>query len=166
MKNNFAKLLKYILSAVVAMMVVVGPGFAAERMTVKSAIANLRSGPGSKYEVLWQVEKFHPLLIIEKKKNWYKIKDFEGDMAWIHRSLLGKTNGVITNIEKNKKNKKTGKIEKNKCNVRSKPNTKNGKILLTVQRGVPFKVLRRSGNWIRIEHADGEVGWIHNSLVW
>jgi len=90
-------------------------------------------------------------LIIEKKKNWYKIKDFEGDMAWIHRSLLGKINGVIT--------------IKTKCNVRSKPD-KKGKILFTVERGVPFKVLKRSGNWIRIEHADGEIGWIYNSLVW
>ncbi len=152
MKNNFAQhLLKYILPAVVLMLVVATPVVAAERLAVKAAIANLRSGPGSKYEVLWQVEKFHPLLIIEKKKNWYKIKDFEGDMAWIHRSLLGKINGVITT--------------KTKCNVRSKPD-KKGKILFTVERGVPFKVLKRNGNWVRIEHADGEIGWIYNRLVW
>ena len=97
------------------------------------------------------MEKFHPLLIIEKKGVWYKIKDFEGDMAWVHSSLLGKINGVITT--------------KAKCNVRSKPN-KGGKILFTVERGVPFKVLKRNGNWIRIKHADGEIGWIYNSLVW
>jgi SH3-like domain-containing protein len=152
MKNNMAKhLLKYISAAVVLMTVITGQGIAAERLAVKAAVANLRSGPGSKYEVLWQVEKFHPLLIIEKKKNWYKIKDFEGDMAWIHKSLLEKINGVIT--------------IKAKCNVRSEPDTK-GKILFTVERGVPFKVLKRNGNWIRIEHADGEIGWIHNSLVW
>jgi SH3-like domain-containing protein len=151
MKNNFASLLKYILFALVAMMGVVGPVLAAERVAVKASIANLRSGPGSKYEVLWQVEKYHPLLIIEKTKNWYKIKDFEGDMAWIHKSLLGKINGVIT--------------IKTKCNVRSKPD-KSGKILFTVERGVPFKVLKHNGNWIRIEHADGEIGWIYKSLVW
>lgn len=152
MKNNFARyLLKYILFALVAMMVVAGPVLAAERLAVKASIANLRSGPGSKYEVLWQVEKYHPLLIIEKTENWYKIKDFEGDMAWIHKSLLGKINGVIT--------------IKAKCNVRSKPD-KSGKILFTVERGVPFKVLNNNGNWIRIEHADGEIGWIYKSLVW
>ncbi len=139
MKDNFVnRLLKYMLSALVGMMILAGSVVAAERMAIKASIANLRSGPGSKYEVLWQVEKYHPILIIEKKKNWYKIKDFEGDMAWIHKSLLGKINGVITT--------------KAKCNVRSKPN-KKGKILFTVERGVPFKVLKRSGNWIRIEHA-------------
>jgi SH3-like domain-containing protein len=152
MKNTFfSRRLNYMMFAMVAMMMMVGPGFAAERMVVKSSIANLRSGPGSKYEVLWQVEKFHPILVIEKKGNWYKIKDFEGDMAWIHKSLLGNINGVITT--------------KAKCNVRSKPD-KNSKILFTVERGVPFKVLKRSGNWIRIEHADGEIGWIYKSLVW
>jgi SH3-like domain-containing protein len=143
--------LKYLLAALGVMMVLVGSGIAAERMTVTATVANLRSGPGSKYEVLWQVEKFHPVLVIEKTKDWYKIKDFEGDMAWIHSSLLGNINGVIT--------------IKTKCNVRSGPD-KSGKILFTVERGVPFKVLQRSGNWIEIEHADGEVGWIYDSLVW
>ncbi len=152
MKDNFVnRLLKYLLPTLVGMMIVVGHGLAAERMAVKATIANLRSGPGGKYEVLWQVEKYHPILVIEKKKDWYKIKDFEGDMAWIHKSLLGKINGIITT--------------KAKCNVRSKPD-KKGKILFTVERGVPFKVLKHSGNWIRIEHADGEIGWIHKSLVW
>ena len=150
-ENDVNRLLRYLLPVLVVMMVVAGPVAAAERMAVKSAVANLRSGPGSKYEVLWQVEKFHPVLVIEKKKDWYKIKDFEGDMAWIHSSLLGNINGVITT--------------KTKCNVRSSPD-KTGKILFTVERGVPFKVLKRSGNWIRIEHADGEIGWIYNSLVW
>jgi SH3-like domain-containing protein len=150
MKKNENRLIKYMIPWVV-MLVMVVPALALERMAVKSSTANLRSGPGTKYEVLWQVEKYHPLLIIEKKGVWYKIKDFEGDMAWVHSSLLGKINGVIT--------------IKTKCNVRSKPD-KGGKILFTVERGVPFKVLKRNGNWIRIKHADGEIGWIYNSLVW
>ena len=142
-KNGMSRLIKYMIPWV-AMLVMAAPALALERMAVKSSTANLRSGPGTKYEVLWQVEKFHPLLIIEKKGVWYKIKDFEGDMAWVHSSLLGKINGVITT--------------KAKCNVRSKPN-KGGKILFTVERGVPFKVLKRNGNWIRIKHA--EIGRAH-----
>ena len=149
-KNDMNRLIKYILPWV-AILVMAGSVSAGERMSVKTDTANLRSGPDEKYEVLWQVEKFHPLLVLEKKEDWYKIKDFEGDMAWVHSSLLGKTDGVITN--------------KAKCNVRSTPDEK-GKVLFTVERGVPFKVLKRNGNWIQIEHADGEIGWIYNSLVW
>ena len=125
--------------------------FASERLAVKAAIANLRNGAGTKYKVLWQVEKFHPFLVINKKQDWCEVKDFEGDTAWIHKSLLGKINTVIST--------------KSKCNIRSKPD-KTSKIVLQVERGVPFRVLGRRGDWIHIEHADGETGWIYKRLVW
>ncbi|MBU0971362.1 MAG: SH3 domain-containing protein [Proteobacteria bacterium] len=147
----FIRLFKYMLPVSIGMLILAGTGLANERMSVKTEVANLRSGPGEKYEVLWQVEKYHPLVVVEKKEDWYKIKDFEGDMAWVHSSLLGKIDGVIT--------------IKPGCNVRSQPET-TGKLLFTVERGVPFKVLKHTGNWIQIEHADGETGWIYKSLVW
>ena len=127
------------------------PVNAASRLSVKAGIANMRSGPGTKYEVLWQVEKFHPFMLVEKKGNWMRVKDFEGDSAWLHKSLVAKTSTVITT--------------RGDCNVRNKPSTK-GQIVFTVEKGVPFKVVKRKGNWIRIEHADGEVGWIYKKLVW
>ncbi|MCP3872824.1 MAG: SH3 domain-containing protein [Desulfobacteraceae bacterium] len=141
-----------IFAAIVAVSLIL-PGllYAQERLSINAGIANMRSGPGTKYDVLWQVERYHPVQIIEKKGNWYKIKDFENDTAWLHKSLLGKTVGVIT--------------IKEKCNVRSKP-AKSGGILFTVEKGVPFKVLARKGNWIKIEHADSDVGWIYKTLVW
>ncbi len=124
----------------------------AARVTVKSKIANMRFGPGTDHEVLWQVEQNHPFSVVEKKGNWIKVKDYEGDMAWLHESLVGKgLKGVIT--------------VKSNCNVRSNPSTKS-KVLFTVEKGVPFKVMKRKGNWIYIAHADGGKGWIHKSLVW
>ncbi len=129
------------------------PGFvlAEERLSVISGIANMRSGPGTEDTVLWQVEQYHPVIVIEKKGNWYRVKDYENDMAWLHNSLLGKVESVIT--------------VKDKSNVRSKPDTQSS-ILFTVDKGVPFKVLEKKGSWIKIQHADGDVGWIHNSLIW
>lgn len=124
---------------------------AQERLCVTAGIANMRSGPGTKYDVLWQVEQYHPVTIVEKKGDWYKIKDFENDVAWLHKSLLGSTASVITT--------------KNKCNIRSKPVT-DSTILFTTEKGVPFKVLEKKENWIKIEHADGDVGWIYKTLVW
>jgi len=128
-----------------------GVAVAKERLCVTANIANLRSGPNTKNDMLWQVEKYHPFIIVEKKGNWYKVRDFEGDVAWMHKSLLGKTKAVIT--------------VKQKCNVRSKPDKKSS-IKFTVEKGVPFKVLKKNGNWINIEHADGDVGWIYKTLVW
>jgi len=69
----------------------------------------------------------------------------------IHKSLVKDIPALIT--------------VKEKCNVRSGPGT-NHPVVFSVGSGIPFKILGKKGNWIRIKHADGDTGWIHNSLIW
>ena len=123
----------------------------AERLAVSANVANVRSGPGTKYDVIWKIEKNHPIFVIHKADPWYQFKDFEGDKGWVHKSLVGKIETVITR----------GDIS----NIRSGPGTKY-KVLFKVEKGIPFKVVKRKGHWIHIQHADGDEGWIHASLVW
>ncbi len=123
----------------------------AQRYAVKVPKANVRSGPGMKYEWVWQVGKYHPLDVQKKDGNWYYFKDSEGDSGWIHNSLVDETPTVITNKEK--------------CNLRKGPSTQYD-IAFTVGPGIPFRVIEKKGNWIYVEHADGDKGWIHKSLVW
>lgn len=122
-----------------------------ERLSVKAKLANVRSSPKVDGEVLWQIEMYYPIMVIEKKDGWVKFKDFENDVAWIHGSLVDKTSSVIT--------------IKDKCNVRKGPGTEQP-LAFTVERGVPFKVLEKKGEWVKIQHADGETGWIFKSLLW
>lgn len=123
----------------------------AQRLAVGAAIANVRSGPGTQYDVLWQVEKYYPFEVLKKESKWYYFKDFEGDRGWLHESLVKKIESVVTTCSS--------------CNVRSGPGTKYAKVF-GVERGTPFKVLGKKGNWIQIEHAEGHRGWIYKSLVW
>lgn len=123
----------------------------AERWSVNVNKCNVRSGPGESYDVIWQVEKYYPLEILESKGKWLFFKDVDGDEGWIHANLLTKTETVV--------------VKKKKCNIRSGPGTKH-KIAFIAEKGIPFKVLSRKKSWIQIEHADGDKGWIHESLVW
>ena len=123
----------------------------AERLAVSAPVANIRSGPGTNHTVLWKVEKYFPIRVIEKSGEWYHFEDFEGDKGWVHQSLVSKISAVVT--------------KNDACNIRSGPGT-NNKIIFTVEKGIPFKVLERKGSWIHIEHADGDKGWIHKSLIW
>jgi SH3-like domain-containing protein len=123
----------------------------AERLAISAPVANIRSGPGADHDILWKVEKYFPILVIEKSGQWYYFQDFEGDKGWVHESLVGKIAAVVTRNDG--------------CNVRAGPGT-SFPILFSVEKGVPFKVLERQGDWIHIEHADGDKGWIHKSLVW
>lgn len=135
---------------IVALLIAVS-GVCAERLTVASPVGNVRSGPGTDNPVMWQVERYHPLSIVEKQGPWYRFQDFEKDQGWIHNSLLDDIPAVITDHDT--------------CNVRSGPGMDSA-VLFQVGRGIPFKVVGKQGQWIHIEHADGDTGWIHRSLVW
>ena len=140
-----------IASISIVLLIIFSGAALAERLSAASSIANIRSGPGTKYDILWKIGKYHPVLVLKKSGKWYHFRDFEGDKGWIHKSLVRNTPSVITNKEN--------------CNVRSGPGTKF-KILFATEKGIPFKILKRKGNWIHVQHADGDKGWIHKSLVW
>ena len=123
----------------------------AERWAVSVSLANVRSRPGKNSDILWEVEKYHPLNVFKTSGQWYHFRDFEGDEGWIHKSLVRKIPSIIT--------------KKEKCNIRSGPGT-GFSIVFTVEKGVPFKVIKRKGSWIYIQHADGDKGWIYKSIVW
>ncbi len=138
--------------AVIVAVLLASAGAAAERMSVAASSANIRSGPGTQgYEVLWQVEQYHPLQILEKHDGWLRFRDFEGDEGWIHEQLVDNTETVIT--------------KNDVINVRSGPGTSHA-IAFKAEKGVPFKVLEHRGDWLRIQSADGDQGWIHRDLVW
>ena len=150
-QRYFRRLLKASVISAILILVCSGETSADERYTVTGEIANIRSGPGTNHEILFKAEKYYPVKVLKKTGNWYQIEDFEGDRGWIHKSLIDKIPSVITT--------------KKKCNVRSGPGT-NYDIEFITELGVPFKVLKRKGNWINVQHSDGAKGWIHKSLVW
>jgi SH3-like domain-containing protein len=140
-----------VLMMLAALAIAAVPSAGAQRLAVTANTANVRSGPGLNHDQLWQVEKYHPLLVLATNDEWYRIKDFEGDEGWVHKSLMGKLDTVI--------------VKSNQCNIRKGPGTQFD-IVFTVDKGIPFKVLQRKGNWIELEHADGDRGWILNTLIW
>lgn len=125
--------------------------FASERLTVAVSDANIRSGPGSNYDIIWKVNKYYPIKVIKKVGSWIRFVDFEGDEGWIYSSLVRKIPAVIT-------------IKEN-SNIRSGPGT-NYKVAFQAEKGVAFKILNRKGSWIHVQHADGDKGWIYKTLVW
>ena len=133
-------------------LIIINAGSAmAERLTIIAPVANIRSGPDSKSEILWKAEKYYPIFVIKKSDSWYHFRDFEDDRGWVHKTLVGDIPAVIT--------------KKNFCNIRSGPSTKD-EILFSVEKGIPFKVLEHKGRWLRVEHTDGDRGWIFDTLVW
>jgi SH3-like domain-containing protein len=141
---------KTMVLVIVGILMTAGPVLA-RRLAVQVDKANIRSGPGTNHEVLWSVGKYYPVDTLQESGSWYKIRDFEDDEGWIFRSLLGAVPALI--------------VKAPLVNVREGPGTKT-KVLFQAEKGVSFKRLEKKGLWYKVEHADGEVGWVHKSLVW
>lgn len=127
------------------------PTFAAEYASVKKDGVNIRSGPDTKQEILWEVFKDFPLKVLKYENRWAHVVDFEGDKGWVYAPLLSKQKTVIVKVKT--------------ANMRVGPG-KDYEILATVKYGVVFKPEDKEGDWLKITHEDGTSGWIYESLLW
>jgi|JI8StandDraft_1071087.scaffolds.fasta_scaffold50858_2 SH3-like domain-containing protein len=127
------------------------PAMAREMVSVKGKLVNMRSGPGTRYQVNWQLEKGYPLQIIARKGKWLKVRDFENDQGWISRSVTTSTPHYIVKVPV--------------ANIRKGPGTRHA----IVAKAVRYDLLRtreRRGNWVRVKHVDGPEGWVSRKLLW
>ena len=116
--------------------------------------ANLRSGPGTKYEKTWEVFKYMPFKKIKTKGNWYRVQDVDGDKHWIYRKLVtSRFNCAVVKVDK--------------ANIRSGPGTSyKNKHFSPLLKYDSFRVLKRKGQWVKVSDEFGQKGWIFRKLLW
>lgn len=116
--------------------------------------ANIRSGPGSSYEVVWQVYKYMPFLKVgvSNSGNWYAVKDVDGDVNWIHKSLVTSKYRCAV-------------VKKEEVNIRRGPGTNYSRLGLA-KKYYTFMVTERRGQWIGVKDDEGNHAWIHRDYLW
>ena len=118
---------------------------------VTAARANLRSGPATDSRVNWVVYKHMPLTIVEKKEQWLRVRDVDGDLHWIYESLISDKEDCVT-------------VVSDLANIRRGPGT-NFKKWFSVKRYTSFRKTGEQNQWVRVEY-EGEVMWVFRTLVW
>ena len=57
-------------------------------VTLKSSQVRARRGPGLDYQILWEYRAAGlPVQVIAETREWRKICDPDGSVAWIHRTV-------------------------------------------------------------------------------
>lgn len=123
----------------------------AKMVSIVGKKVNMRSGPGERYAVLWELGKGFPLRALKEKTGWVKVEDFEGDVGWVYKKLTGRTPYLI--------------VKKKRVNIRSGAGTKY-KIVGKADYGVVFKTLERGRGWVKVRHENGLTGWVKRNLLW
>jgi len=128
----------------------------AEMLSISGDDVNMRSGPGTNYKVMWELGEGFPLQVLKRSGSWYRVRDFEGTIGWVHRDVVDKTPHMIVKVHKN---------SRTRINVRSGPGTKY-RIVAKAHYGVVFKTLQHKNGWVNVQHEKGVTGWVKRSLLW
>ena len=118
--------------------------------------ANIRMGPGTKYEKAWKVFRYMPFykVGVSTDGTWYAIKDVDGEVNWVYKNL------VTTRYH-------CAVVKSEWVNVRTGPGTNYRKSSMgQALRYDAFKVIKRQGRWIKVKDTFGGIGWIHRSYLW
>lgn len=95
-----------------------------------------------------------PLLDIEQKGGWYKVKDLDGEIHWVYSTLVSRSHQCLV-------------IKSSRASLRTGPGSKypNAK-LRSADKYTPFKKLDSEGPWYLVEDVDGSQFWVHENLTW
>ncbi|MDG4475812.1 SH3 domain-containing protein [Thiovibrio frasassiensis] len=123
----------------------------AEMVSIKQAKARMRSGPGEKYPIKWELGIGYPLQVVSRKGSWLKVTDYESDTGWIYKTLVGKTPYMI--------------VEKEKTIIRKGP-SESERIIGNATRGVVLRTMTHKKGWVKVKHESGLTGWVQRETLW
>lgn len=126
-------------------------------VTLKSDEANLRTGPSRNYHIDWVYKKSGmPIEIIgefnDSWDHWYKVRDHEGTMGWMHKVLLsGKRNALVNHSQSEHFLRLNSEVD-------SLP-------VARIAPDVQVRVLVCKEGWCKVE-ATGHEGWIPDAALY
>jgi SH3-like domain-containing protein len=112
---------------------------------------NLRFGPGESYPIAWILTREGlPVEIVQEFDTWRKVRLHDGDLGWIHASLLSSRRTVLVADEVRA--------------LRQTPD-QEARIVLRAEPGVIGRLLDCDGSWCRVE-VEGRRGWLQRAELW
>lgn len=132
----------------------------AETMVVNSpgdGYLNLRTGPGSGYQVIIRMPHSSLLDTLEYAGNWARVRHESGYEGWAYRKYM-------VRYDPNPYGYRVYSPNDGFLNLRTGPGT-NFAIITPMYNGTDVRILEWSGKWVRIETEYGQTGWAYSSYL-
>lgn len=123
-------------------------------VSLKSDRVNVRVGPSREHAIAWTfVQSGLPVEIIQEFENWRRIRDWEGKVGWVFRSLLsGRRTALVTPWENN---------DRTPLRARSRS---DADIVAELEPFVLTSVTECAGGWCRV-NGDQYDGWLDQTRL-
>ncbi len=120
--------------------------------TIKSDDANIRTGPNVRYPIQWIYKRKNwPVQVTATFERWRKISDVNGEIGWIHESLLSKKRYATI--------KSNGMQE-----VYRLPLLTSAKVLIAENNTI-VEIKECKNLWCKVTN-NGYSGWIQQDFLW
>jgi uncharacterized protein YraI len=148
---------------------------------VKSPYLNLRSGPGTKYDVVAVLKQNSEVFIVARSSGstWYLVMTRGGPTGWVKRYYIH-TDFPYTSLPfaetgqggpspkppSSAPTYPSGTVNSGALNVRSGPGT-NYRTIAVISGGTTVALVGRngSGSWLKVKIPTGSVGWVNGYYI-
>ena len=135
-----------------ALALAASPALAAEFRSLGDKPAILYDAPSTRADRLFAVSRNYPFEVLVKLDQWTKVRDSNGEVAWVENSALGSRPTVLVTVPL--------------ADVRGAPNAQSP-LAFEAYKQVILEVVEPPANeWVKVRHRDGQQGYIRLTHVW
>lgn len=121
---------------------------------------NVRSGPGTQFQIIDSVKKGEQFSVLEDKDRWYKIQLHNNQLGWVASWLVSEQT-----IQSNQLVKvQVVEAVSNGINVRTGPSL-SFPVVTSIKKQEFYPILENNGEWIQIQLNPQTVGWVASWVV-
>lgn len=125
---------------------------AAEYRAVGERAAVLYDAPSTRADRLFVASRFYPFEILVKLDQWTKVRDANGEVAWIENKALGERQMVLVTVPL--------------ADVRGGPSAQAPLVFEAYKQVLLEMIEAPVDGWVKVRHRDGQQGYIRTTHVW
>jgi SH3 domain protein len=114
--------------------------------------AVLYDAPSAKADRLFVASRYYPFEVLVKLDQWTKVRDANGEVAWVENKALGEQAMVMVTVPL--------------ADIRAAPNAQSALVFEAYKQVLLEVVEAPADGWLKVRHRDGQQGYIRVAHVW
>ena len=128
------------------------PAWGAEFRALGDRPAILYDAPSTRADRLFVASRLYPFEVLVKLDQWTKVRDANGEVAWVENAALGSRATVLVTVPL--------------ADVRQAASVQSP-LVFEAYKSVLLDLVRpAAGGWVEVRHRDGQQGFIRAAHVW
>ena len=138
--------------AALILLAVASPVVAGEFRSVAENGTPMYDAPSVRAKKLFVASRYYPVEVVINIDTWVKVRDLAGDLTWVEKKALSDRRTVVVTVPF--------------ADVRQAA-SEQAALVFQAKNGVALDVAEpQAGGWVKVRHADGQVGYLKISQVW